>query len=99
MVASTIGLPNRAELNLDAQARAPITVKANAASTNSEDLLYKFYVSDAAMGTTTLQSYSADSNCIWTPRKAGTYTISVLVKNDTSYGAYDAMEKFEITVN
>ena len=90
---------NEAELNLDAQARAPITVKANAASTNSEDLLYKFYVSDAAMGTTTLQSYSADSNCIWTPRKAGIYTISVLVKNDTSYGAYDAMEKFEITVN
>jgi hypothetical protein len=90
---------NTAELNANAKARAPITIKANAISTNSEDLLYKFCVHDAAMGTSTLQNYSADSNCVWTPRKAGTYTISVLVKNNASFGAYDAMESFEITVS
>jgi hypothetical protein len=89
---------NEAELNLNAQARAPITIEASAVS-DSEDLLYKFYVSDAAMGTSSLQSYSANSNCIWTPRKAGTYTISVLVKNQTSFGSYDAIEKFDIIVN
>ena len=68
-------------------------------SHNSEDMLYKFNIGDSAMGGRTEQNYSADSNCIWTPRKAGTYTISVLVKNNASYGAYDAMETFEITIN
>jgi len=90
---------NEAELEANAQARAPITIKANATSSNSDDLLYKFNISDSAMGGKTQQHYSPDSNCIWTPRKAGTYTISVLVKNTASFGAYDAAESFEITVS
>lgn len=89
---------NEAELNANATARAPIAIKASATSTNTENLLYKFYVNDEFMGTSTLQGYSTDQNCIWTPRKPGTYTISVLVKNDVSFGAYDAMEQYEITV-
>jgi len=90
---------NEEELNANAAPRVPITVIASASSTNCEDLFYKFYVSDAAMGVTELQAYSINQECIWTPRKAGTYTISVLVKNGTSYGAYDAMKTFEITVD
>ncbi len=90
---------NEDELNLNARARAPITIKAGASSSNSEDLLYKFCATDAAMGTNTLQNYSADSDCIWTPRKTGVYTISVLVKNQISFGAYDEIKTFEITVS
>ena len=51
------------------------------------------------MGTRTLQNYSAAQHCVWTPRKAGTYTVSVLVKNQASFGAYDAMQTFTVTVN
>jgi len=90
---------NEAELNANAQARVPVIIKASATSTNCEDLFYKFYVSDAAMGATQLQNYSISQECVWTPRKAGTYTISVLVKNDASFGAYDEMETFTITVD
>lgn len=82
-----------------ATARVPITLKANATSSNSEDLLYRFHVYDSAMGTRTLQNYSAAQHCVWTPRKAGTYTVSVLVKNQASFGAYDAMQTFTVTVN
>jgi len=50
------------------------------------------------MGIATIQDYSANQECVWTPRKAGTYTISVLVKSDASFGAYDAAKTFEIIV-
>ena len=90
---------NGAELNANAQARAPITIKASATSANTENLLYKFRVSDVYMGATTLQGYSVNQNCIWTPRKPGIYTISVLVKNDVSYGSFDAIESVEIIVD
>ncbi|NLP47494.1 MAG: hypothetical protein GX345_00950, partial [Clostridiales bacterium] len=79
------------------KARVPIVVSANATSSNSEDLLYKFYVHDEFMKTRTLQNYSANQECLWTPRKAGTYDIMVLVKNQNSYGKYDAIKK--VTVN
>ncbi|MEI6579646.1 MAG: leucine-rich repeat protein, partial [Eubacteriales bacterium] len=90
---------NEDELNTNANPRAPIAVKASATSANGENLLYKFLVTDDAMGTSILQNYSANQECVWTPRKAGTYTISVLIKNDASFGAYDAMKTFEITVS
>ncbi|HZK38621.1 MAG TPA: InlB B-repeat-containing protein, partial [Clostridia bacterium] len=90
---------NTAQLTA-AQARQPIMLKANATSLNGEDLLYKFYVYDEDMRNTQLKGYSVDQHCVWTPRKAGmTYTISVLVKNQTSFGKYDAIESFEVTVN
>ncbi len=90
---------NKDELNANATARVPVNIIASANSSNCEDLFYKFYVSDEAMGTSELQDYSINQECIWTPRKAGTYTISVLVKNGTSYGAYDAIKTFDITVD
>jgi hypothetical protein len=89
---------NEDELNEFARPRAPIVIKATATSQNSEDLLYKFNISDNWMGGRTVQHYSANSQCIWTPRKEGVYTVSVLVKNSSSFGMYDAVESFEITV-
>ncbi|HZK38912.1 MAG TPA: hypothetical protein VFD23_02020, partial [Clostridia bacterium] len=91
-------------LNIDdltaAQAKQPIMLKANATSLNGEDLLYKFYVYDNDMRNTQLKGYSVDQQCVWIPRKAGmTYTISVLVKNQASFGKYDAIESFEVTVD
>lgn len=90
---------NQAQLNSDATARTPIAIRASATSTNGQALLYKFYVHDSAMGTTTLQNYSVNQQCVWIPRKAGDYTISVLVKSSASFGKYDAIQAFDITVN
>ena len=90
---------NTAELAA-AQAKQPIMLKANATSLNGEDLLYKFYIYDADMLNSQLKGYTVDQYCVWKPRKAGmTYTISVLVKNQHSFGKYDAIESFEVTVN
>jgi hypothetical protein len=89
---------NEAELNANAKARLPILIKAAATSTNGEDLLYKFNVYDTALRSTTLQNYSANQTCSWVPRKAGTYTLSVLVKNKASFGRYDALQSFNVTV-
>ena len=82
----------------NAQARTPILIKASALGADKDELLYKFYVTDSAMGARTLQQYSANSNCVWVPRKAGTYTISVLVKNETSFGKYDMIKAFDVEV-
>ncbi len=90
---------NEAELNANAQARTPIAIRASATGASEKDLLYKFYVHDSAMGTSTLQNYSINQHCVWVPRKAGTYTISVLVKSSASFGKYDEIRAFEITVN
>jgi len=46
-----------------------------------------------------LRDYAPNPTCVWTPRKAGmTYTISVLVKSSDSFGKYDAIETFDITL-
>jgi hypothetical protein len=90
---------NQAELNANARARTPIIIKAAATGTNGNDLLYKFNVSDSFINAQTIQQYSVDQNCIWTPRKAGTYRISVLVKNKVSFGQFDAIKSFTVTVS
>ena len=89
---------NSAELNANAQAKKPIAIKANATSLNGDNLLYKFMLYDADMMTSDLQGYSVNQHCVWTPREAGTYTISVLVKSDDSFGQFDAIESTEIVV-
>ncbi|MPM99012.1 hypothetical protein SDC9_146202 [bioreactor metagenome] len=89
---------NTEELN-GAQARRPVQLKANATSLIGENLLYKFHMEDEFLGVYQLQGYSANQNCVWTPRKPGTYTVHVLLKNEHSFGRYDAKESFEITVN
>jgi len=90
---------NVSELQANARPRKPIMLKANATATNGDDLLYKFYVYDKDLRTQQLKGYTVDQYCVWTPRKPGVYTISVLVKNQVSFGKYDAIESFEITVN
>lgn len=81
-----------------AQARKPVLIKASATGA-SEDLLYKFRIYDADMRGFTLQEYSVNQNCAWTPREAGTFTISVLVKNSDSFGKYDAIGSWDIVVD
>ncbi|HOO25368.1 MAG TPA: triple tyrosine motif-containing protein, partial [Clostridiales bacterium] len=83
----------------NAQPRKPILLRADATATNGNDLLYKFYVYDKDLRTQQLKGYSIDQTCVWKPRKPGVYTISVLVKNQASFGKYDAIESFEITVS
>jgi hypothetical protein len=89
---------NEAYLNANAEARKPIEIKASAISTTGEGLLYKFSTYDADMRVISLQGYSVNQNCIWVPRKAGTYTISVAVKNGVSFGEYDSVHTFTVTV-
>jgi hypothetical protein len=99
-IAAVTGITlNDVYLNANAQGKKPIVLQANATSTNGADLLYKFTVYDADMRGSQLKNYSIDQHCVWTPREAGTYTISVLVKNQVSFGKFDAMESFEIVVD
>lgn len=65
---------------------------------NSSELLYKFNIYDEFLGSRTLRGYSPSSNCVWTPRKDGEYTITVMVKNAESFGKYDALASFTVTV-
>jgi len=90
---------NSAELTANAQAKKPIAIEANAFATNGENLLYKFMIYDTDMLTQELQGYSVNQHCLWTPREAGTYTISVLVKSDASFGQYDAIKSVDVTVS
>jgi hypothetical protein len=89
---------NEAELNLNARAWTPITVKASATNTNGEDLLYKFNLAEPNVGARTVQNYSALQDYVWMPKKAGVYEISVLVKNEVSFGRFDAIQKITVTV-
>ncbi len=90
---------NQSELNANATARVPIIINANATSTNSTDLLYKINVYSTKSGLTGLKDYSSESSCTWIPNTAGTYQVMVLVRNNASYGQYDAIESFTVTVS
>ncbi|MPN40238.1 hypothetical protein SDC9_187774 [bioreactor metagenome] len=89
---------NDEELNETSAARKPVIIKAHAESANSSELLYKFNIYDEFLGSRTLRGYSPSSNCVWTPRKDGEYTITVMVKNAESFGKYDALDSFTVTV-
>ncbi|NLP48934.1 MAG: hypothetical protein GX345_08365 [Clostridiales bacterium] len=89
---------NEEGLNANAKARVPIMIKANATGSDGDDLLYKFYIHDEFMLTRQLRNYSPSGDVLWTPRKAGTYQIMVLVKNQVSYGKYDAIKRVTVTV-
>lgn len=88
---------NTAELN-SAQPWTPIVVKVSATS-DSADLLYKFNVQEPMFDAVTKQNYSPNQEFVWTPKKAGDYKISVLVKNQNSFGQFDAIEQFTVTVD
>ncbi len=42
--------------------------------------------------------YEVSPNYLWVPGKAGSYKISVLVKNSKSFGKYDFMKSFTVNV-
>lgn len=92
---------NEQELNNAAVARKPLVIEASAQADNGEDLLYKFVIADnfEGLGSRTIQQYSPSRECLWVPRKSGEYRVSVLIKNEASFGAYDAMETIVVTVN
>lgn len=50
------------------------------------------------MGTRTVQNYSVNQEFFWVPRKPGTYKVSILVKSDSSFGKYDAINNFNVIV-
>jgi hypothetical protein len=89
---------NQAELNAAAAARMPIILEASATGSNGDKLLYEFKCYDKFLGTITLQNYSSDRECVWVPGKAGTDIIYVLIKNEVSFGKYDAIKSFIVTV-
>lgn len=84
-----------------ANARTPIVLTAGATasvSANTEKLMYKYIISSGSYYYIETQ-YTADPTYTWIPGKAGTYSVSVLVKSDVSFGKYDAVKTFEVTVN
>ena len=90
---------NSGYVSANAVAKKPILIQANATASGGEDLLYRFYVYDPDMRERTLKEYSVNPTCVWTPRKAGlTYTIYVLVKSEDSFGKFDAIQSFNVTV-
>ena len=53
-----------------------------------EGRLYRFEVIDAHLYTT-LRGFSPDPTCLWIPRKSGTYTILVHIRDNASGGFED----------
>lgn len=90
---------NQAELDANATARIPIVIKAVVTSSNSDDLLVKYNIDDDLLGVITVQDYSPNQDYIWIPRKPGIYRISVLVKNSASFGMYDSIKTFTVSVS
>lgn len=89
---------NQAEL-VSAAARTPVMIKANAvAADGAEDQLYKFIISNGYIYYVETV-YSADPTYIWVPGKSGNYTINVLVKSQASFGKYDVIESFVVSVD
>ncbi len=89
---------NSDELNTNALARKAIVIKATVSSATDEDLLYNFTVSDTDMKTTVYTGFTSVPEYVWTPREARTYNVSVLVKNRSSFGKFDAAQSFQVVV-
>lgn len=63
----------------------------------SENLMYKFIVVDDLFGWRTLQEFSPNNTCIWFPKKTGTYTVIVWVKDAIS-GSYEKQMMKEVII-
>lgn len=92
----------KGQLNLatmqNIKARTPVILNANVTNGDASDqLLYRFLLIDSNLGRSTLQEYSPDATCTWTPRKAGEYTIAVMVINQNSFGVYDLYTEQRVT--
>lgn len=80
--------------------RTPVvlTASCDAGVANPDNLLYKFVTRDEQMESIILQDYTPFNTCTWVPRKAGTYTVLVRVKDRGSFGFYDMVYETTITV-
>jgi len=79
-------------------ARRPVTLTANAVNPSSGDVLYKFIISDGYLFYIET-GYSSDPTYTFVAGSAREYSVSVLVKNQTSFGKFDASRNFKIMVN
>lgn len=66
------------------------------ASTTKGTLSYKYTVKINGGKETTLKKYSKKKSVIWKPKKAGTYTITVYVKNGKGVVIKSTIKKFKI---
>jgi len=79
-------------------ARRPVTLTANAVNPETEDVLYKFIISDGYLFYIET-SYSADPTYTFMAGPARDYRVSVLVKNSASFGKYDFAKTFTVQVS
>ena len=79
--------------------RTAVSVSASATATNELNVMYRFEISDADMGSVLVQDYSMSNSTTIIPRKAGTYTIRVLAKDANNFGYYDAIATQTLVVS
>lgn len=102
-IVSAINITNSGDYkdaNGNYYANQPINISAVCSGTNLVDhnLIYNFQSYDDDMRGITIQDYSPENSCVWIPRKAGTYTITVFVRDRDSYGYYDKLERQTFTI-
>lgn len=74
-----------------------IPVVLTAEANGGGGVLYKFRVQSGTTWTE-LRAYGASNTCTWTPAAAGSYTLQVMAKEDTSTKDFDAMKVLGYTV-
>jgi len=77
--------------------RRPVTLNANAVNPATDDVLYKFIISDGYLFYIET-GYSPSPSYTFISGAARDYRVSVLVKNQKSFGKYDAVKTFTIPV-
>ena len=77
------------------QARKPVGIRA----VGADNLICKFVESSSSADGLTLKGFSPASTCVWTPRKAGSYDISVVVQSAGMYGKGFPSAPVTATVN
>jgi len=78
-------------------ARTPVNISASVSGPSSEDILYKYIISNGYIYYVETP-YTFDSNYIWIPGKSGEYKVSILIKNQDSFGKYDMVETLTVDV-
>lgn len=68
------------------------------AITNNKELCYKFIVGNEGIWNT-IQDYSKDNKCKWTPKEEGKYMIMVQAKKKDSIKPFDIMAKEQVIVD
>ncbi|NLD46214.1 MAG: hypothetical protein GX660_03305 [Clostridiaceae bacterium] len=72
------------------------TISVNASGSNN--LMYKFQISDELNSWRTLKEFSPDNTCSWLPKHSRNYKIIVWVK-DAKSGSYEQQSVIEVKIN